>query len=287
MAFVRFLLRYLYLPAMLLGTIGSGILLIEWGWPKWSLVPLGILAILISFMAERVVPYRDDWNRNIGDGRRDAWHAVVNEALNIASIASVPVIAVHLALFDLWPSDWPFWLQALGAILILDLGITFAHFASHRISFLWRFHAVHHSVKRMYGFNGLMKHPVHQSIEMAVGTAPLVLIGLPYNVGAVLGLAVLVQLLLQHSNVRYAVGPLRYILAVNSVHRFHHQKEAGAGDVNFGLFTTLGDRILGSYWFDRKKIFRSEDLGIGDRPDYPMSYGAQLIEPFRRQRRAT
>ncbi|MCW2630431.1 MAG: hypothetical protein QOF66_4100 [Mycobacterium sp.] len=57
-------------------------------------------------------------------------------------------------------------LQVLSAILIADLGITLVHLASHKIGVLWRFHAVHHSITRFSGLNGLMKHPLHQTVEM-------------------------------------------------------------------------------------------------------------------------
>lgn len=125
------------------------------------------------------------------------------------------------------------------AIIVADFGITLCHYSSHRIEWLWRFHAVHHSVKRMYGFNGLIKHPVHQALEVTAGTLPLVLVGMPFEVGLLLGFAVAIQLLLQHSNADMTIGPLRHFLALAPVHRFHHQKWAGIGDVNFGLFTCL------------------------------------------------
>lgn len=47
-----------------------------------------------------------------------------------------------------------------------DLGITLMHWLSHRSALLWRLHAVHRSVHRIYGLNGLMKHP------LITGTAP-------------------------------------------------------------------------------------------------------------------
>lgn len=75
---------------------------------------------------------------------------------------------------------------------------------------LWRFHAVHHSVKRFYGSNGRMKHPIHPAIEMVVGAAPLVVVVLPPRVATAVALCTAIQLLLQHSNVdRPAPGDRR------------------------------------------------------------------------------
>jgi sterol desaturase/sphingolipid hydroxylase (fatty acid hydroxylase superfamily) len=140
---------------------------------------------------------------------------------------------------------------------------------------------VHHSVKRAYGFNGLMKHPLHQTLETAAGFAPLILLGLPTNVAYAVALCAAVQLLLQHSNVDYRVGPLRVVLALNQAHRFHHLKWAGIGDVNFGLFTLIWDHLLGTYSYDPERRFSSDDLGMAAKPHYPNGYLAQLAEPFR------
>lgn len=74
--------------------------------------------------------------------------------------------------------------------------------------------------------------------------APLILIGLPVNVASLLAIAVAIQLLLQHSNADYRIGPAKYVLALNEGHRFHHLKWAGVGDVNFGLFTLVWDHLM-------------------------------------------
>lgn len=273
--------RYLYAPAMLLGINGIAIGLMARGGSAWLLLPLLGAAIGLSFLAERVLPYAPDWNRPQGDAGRDTLHALVNEAANGASIALTPLLVAATGNAGFWPRDWPFAIQVLGAVLVLDAGITLAHWLSHRWALLWRFHAVHHSVERMYGLNGLMKHPLHQAVEMTAGATPLVLAGMPFDVAAVLGLCTAVQLLLQHSNVDYELGPFERWIACNRVHRFHHVREPGAGDVNFGLFTTLWDRLLGTMVHDPARRFSSADLGLSGRRDYPRAYAAQMLEPFR------
>jgi sterol desaturase/sphingolipid hydroxylase (fatty acid hydroxylase superfamily) len=278
---MRTLVRYGYVPFMLLAVDGAGIAIAAAQAPKFWLVGLVLAAIAASFAAERVLPYRQEWNAAHKDDRRDAAHATVNESLTIASLAVVPALTAITPFDGIWPGDWPFVVQVLFAILVADLGITLVHLASHKIPALWRLHAVHHSVKRAYGFNGLMKHPLHQTLETAVGFAPLVLLGLPTSVAYAVALCAVVQLLLQHSNVDYRVGPLRVVLALNQAHRFHHLKWAGVGDVNFGLFTLLWDHLLGTYSYDPERRFTSDDLGMAAKPDYPDAYLAQLAEPFR------
>lgn len=279
---MRGLLRVAYAPAMLTGFIGGAIWLIATGRPPWVLAPLLGVAIVLSFLAERAAPYEPEWNRDQGDRWRDVLHAIVNEASYGLSLALVPALTLLAPFPGLWPHAWPLWLQVLMAIVVADAGITLAHYLSHKVEWLWRFHAVHHSVQRLYGFNGLMKHPLHQAIETTAGATPLILIGMPLQVGVLLGFAVAIQLLLQHSNVDVRIGPLRHVLALAPVHRFHHQRDGQVGDVNLGLFTTVWDRLLGTAMYDARRRIGRGDVGIGDRPDYPTGYVAQLAEPFRK-----
>ena len=274
-------LRIIYLPIFLFGFNAVAVSMIAADLPALLLAPLLLLAVAVSFLFECLVPYADDWNRSHDDVGRDWLHAGVNEAANVASVLALPAVSALVPWEGIWPHDWPLWGQLFLAIVVADFGITMAHVFSHKVHRLWRFHAVHHSVKRMYGLNGLMKHPVHQAIEMLAGTAALVLAGLPQDVAFLLAFAIGIQLVLQHTNVDVRVGPLRHVLALSIVHRFHHLKWPEEGDVNFGLFTTIWDRWLGTYHFEPTRAFSSDDLGIGAQPDYPSRYLAQLAAPFR------
>lgn len=268
---------------MLLGFNGAAIALVSSGASHLLLLPLLVAAVALSFAVERRIPYNPDWNTDHDDSARDAAHVAVNETFALLAVLALPVVAGLATVVDAWPDRAPFVVQVVGALLVLDLGITLVHWASHHVGPLWRLHAVHHSVKRSYGLNGLMKHPLHQALELTGGVTPLVLIGLPDDVAWVLAFCVAIQLLMQHSNADYTVGPLRGWLALNEGHRFHHLKWAGIGDVNFGLFTLLWDRLLlRTYSFDPDRRFTSDDLGMAKEPDYPTRWRDQMLQPFRR-----
>lgn len=281
MSVVRFGITIFYVPFMLIGFIGLAVYLVDTQENYVWLFYLLLAAISISFVLERVAPYQKTWNQNHEDASRDIWHFLVNELSNAASVLALPVFVALVPFDGLWPHALPLWIQLVLAIFVADMGITLVHYLSHQYELLWRFHAVHHSVKRMYGFNGLMKHPIHQAVEVFGGTLPLVLMGVSTDVAALLAFSVAIQLLLQHTNVDVKIGPLRYILALSPLHRFHHIKRAVEGDVNFGLFTTIWDRMLGTAMFDANRQFTSEDLGIEKQPDYPQAYLLQLAQPFR------
>ncbi|MEI2455971.1 sterol desaturase family protein [Lysobacter firmicutimachus] len=271
----------LYAPVFLFGFVAAATWWVGYrhGNALW-LLPWLAAAIGLSFLAERCWPYDPAFNRDHGDRGRDAAHALVNEGLNLASIAAVPLLAAWVP-WQLWPTQWPFALQLSLAVVGADFGITLMHYASHRVGWLWRLHAVHHSVTRMYGFNGLMKHPLHQAVEALAGVLPLLLLGMPHPVAAVLAFAIAVQLLLQHSNVDMRPGALGRLMAWAPLHRFHHMRYGTAGDVNFGLFFTVWDRLLGTAFEAPGYRLSGRDLGIGTQPDYPRDYVGQLLAPFR------
>jgi sterol desaturase/sphingolipid hydroxylase (fatty acid hydroxylase superfamily) len=278
----RHVIRWLYAPVMLLGFNAAAIALVAADASHVLLIAPLLAAIALSFAVERVISYESGWNSPRDDVGRDAAHAVVNECFALASVLTLPALAGLMPLPDAWPQGLPFAVQLLATILVFDFGITISHWLSHRWGPLWRLHAVHHSATRAYGLNGLMKHPLHQAFELSFGIAPLLAIAIPQHVAWSLAFAVAIQLLLQHSNTDYRVGPLRGVLALNEAHRFHHLKWAGIGDVNFGLFTLLYDRLLlRTFSYDPEKVFTSDDLGIASQPDFPTRYLDQLVEPFR------
>lgn len=271
----------LYAPVFLAGFVGVAVwwMGVVGGSAAW-LLPLLLGAIALSSWAERCWPYDPAFNQPQGDVGRDRVHALVNEVLNLLAVGSIPLVAAWIP-WQLWPVQWGFGWQVLLAIIGADLGITLVHYASHRWAWLWRLHAVHHSVTRMYGFNGLMKHPLHQTAEALGGVLPLLLLGMPYPVAAVLAFAIAIQLLLQHSNVDMRPGWLGKVMAWAPLHRFHHMRYGKAGDVNFGLFLTVWDRLLGTAFDAPDYRMRGNDLGIGSQPDYPVDYAGQLLAPFR------
>ena len=279
------MIKWMFSPLFFLSFSFAAISLTEnTGSPVW-LIPLLLFAIALSFTAEKWLPYEKAWNTPQGDFGRDIVHAIVNEGSLALTVAFIPIMTAIVPHFSIWPHHWPLLLQLGFAVIVADFGITMAHYFSHKYSMLWRFHAVHHSVKRMYGLNGLLKHPLHQAIELSAGTLPLLLIGMPLEIGALLGFSAAIQLLLQHSNVDMRLGPLKYVWAVATGHRHHHIKDGTKGDVNFGLFTHFWDHLLRTFVTNSAEhpLPRDGELGIGGQPNYPQNYITQLIQPFRRK----
>jgi sterol desaturase/sphingolipid hydroxylase (fatty acid hydroxylase superfamily) len=246
MSLFRLFARYAYVPFMLIGINGCAVMWAAQGVRLWKVALLLVLAIAAALLMERVLPYEARWNTSHSDAGKDAAHGFVYE-LYLGGLVWLQLIAWVVPWQGIWPREWPLGIQLLAAIIIADLGATLVHYASHRVGWLWSLHSVHHGVHRVYGFNGLVRHPLHQQIDLAVAVLPLVLLGMPLAVTVLLGLAISVQLILQHANVDYRLGLFRHVLSIGPTHRLHHVNWAGEGDVNFGLFFTFWDRALGTF----------------------------------------
>lgn len=85
--------KWTYAPLMLLTFNGAAIALVHSGAPKASLAGLLLAAIAMSFLAERFIPYHEDWNHPKGDTLRDGLHALVNEGSIAVSVLLIPIMA--------------------------------------------------------------------------------------------------------------------------------------------------------------------------------------------------
>jgi sterol desaturase/sphingolipid hydroxylase (fatty acid hydroxylase superfamily) len=280
MTALRLFARFGYVPTMIVGLNVLAVYLVASDYSfLWICFLFGV-AVALSLLTEWILPYEQSWNHAHADSGKDVAHGVIYEIANITAILLLPLVTMLVPWRSLWPSNLPLGIQLLIAIIIADFSMTMFHYWSHRLSWLWRLHAVHHGVHRLYSFNGLVRHPLHQMLDLAVGTMPLVLVGLPVEVAVLLAFAISVQLLVQHSNIDYSLGPFQKFLAVGPVHRLHHVNWTGQGDVNFGLFFTFWDSLLGTLKLGSERAPSVGDIGIQDHRHFPQHYMTQLVLPF-------
>ncbi len=283
------LVRYGYAPFMMLGLTGAAYwvvseLVVAQGntWAYLLLAPLLILAYVTAFAAERIAPFFENWNDPDahGDTQSTFLHVIVYEYQSVVGVVLIPVICWLFPFQGLWPTEWPMWGQVLMAFIISDFAFMMMHYISHRYPPLWRLHAVHHGVGRLYGLNGVLRHPLHQVIDMVIGNMPLVIMGMPVPVAAVLGFLISMTLIVQHSNVDARLGPLQKHLSIGRIHHLHHVNWGTEGDCNFGLFLTIWDRLLGTFQEKPSRPITARDLGVDEVPNFPKGYVEQFLFPL-------
>jgi sterol desaturase/sphingolipid hydroxylase (fatty acid hydroxylase superfamily) len=172
------------------------------------------------------------------------------------------------------PRPLAFVCEALLAVLIGDFIYYWYHRFQHR--HLWRFHAVHHSLREMNGLNNYhhFTEPLMRTLLCGVPTG--LLIGDPYAV-PIVGSLIAFQGYYLHSTTRLNLGWLgRYVLD-NRFHRIHHSIEPQHYDKNFAIFTSLWDRLFGTAWLPEAEEWPK--TGITDFPE-PATVVEYLWTPF-------
>ena len=208
----------------------------------------------------------------------DLTHFVVNNLL--VTIASIGFIIVASLPF-LWVRSFdvagmlPGWAAVAVALACIFIGTYWGHRIFHEVPYLWRYHAVHHSIAEMDWLAAGRLHPLDAGLTQAFGLLPLFLLG--YEGEAFAGAAIFYAFLaiFQHANVRLRFPVVRWIVNTPEWHHWHHATDPEARDKNFGL--PLVDWMFGTAYMPKGK--RPTAFGIDD-PVPPTGYVRQLGYPF-------
>jgi sterol desaturase/sphingolipid hydroxylase (fatty acid hydroxylase superfamily) len=261
-------------------TAFAQLLLIEAGvshWPYAILVAgAGMSAVAVL---ERVLPYDPSWNLDHEDTLPDILHATFSLGFIFASVEIAEIIRVLVPFSKVWPNTLPLWAQVFVAGLIIDFGLWLMHWLSHKNDYLWKLHALHHSAERLYWLNGERRHPLSALLLAGPGTLLAIFLGAPAEVVGCWYTIIAVHLAFQHSNLDYTVGPLRNILGVAEIHRWHHKKEYEDSQVNFGEFWMIWDQLFRTFHHTVNGVKKGE---VGMREKMPTTYLKQIAWPFRR-----
>ncbi|MFZ5699605.1 MAG: sterol desaturase family protein [Pseudomonadota bacterium] len=272
------LVRWGSYPLVMAAVIAAQLEVLASALPYWPSAPLiAALGILAVALLERVQPYEPRWNEDHGDTAVDIVHAMTSLTLIFLSAEIVGLAREFMPAATFWPMAWPLWAQVLGAGLILDFGLWYMHWLSHRNRLLWRLHALHHSAERLYWLNGERRHPLSALVLAGPGIAVLTILGAPAAVIGCWFSIVAVHLAFQHANLDYQVGPLRTLLGVAEVHRWHHKREYEDAQVNFGEVFVLWDQVFGTYRLPAAAIRAGE---VGMREAMPKTWWQQIRWPF-------
>jgi sterol desaturase/sphingolipid hydroxylase (fatty acid hydroxylase superfamily) len=174
---------------------------------------------------------------------------------------------------------WPVSLQFAVAVIVADTCQVLVHRAYHRVPWLWRIHAVHHSAPHLDWLAGSRMHVAEVLITRTAVVVPLYLLGFAEPALNAYVLLVGVQAVLAHANVGWRFGPLRYLLVTPQYHHWHHARHADYTDANYAVHLPVIDWLFGTFrlpgdaWPERYGVFE---------PAVPRGFFRQLAFPFRR-----
>ncbi len=105
-----------------------------------------------------------------------ALHAiVVIPLMTLLGVGAAALIGSHAGWIELRSTQhWPVWLLIPLTVVVMDAANWLAHFADHRLGFLWRFHALHHSQEELSVLTSFRAHPLMHTTGFLLATVPVV-----------------------------------------------------------------------------------------------------------------
>ncbi|WP_149277131.1 sterol desaturase family protein [Pareuzebyella sediminis] len=272
---------------------------LQWTWrsiifevPWYTNYFWGLIAIsLLVWMLEIIFPWRKDQPVFRKDFWLDGFYMFFNFFLFAIVISGVyrvlqilfgnlGITAKSLSIIDI--SVWPMWAQLTVFFVVLDFVQWFTHILLHKYPFLWKFHAVHHSVKEMGFAAHLRYHWMENILYKPLKTFGVMILGgfEPEQAYIVHFLAIAIGHI-NHSNIKITWGPLKYIFNNPVMHLYHHAYKLPKGSygVNFGISLSVWDYIFKTNYIpeDGGKIA----LGFPGDDKIPKGFWGQLVHGFK------
>ncbi len=167
-------------------------------------------------------------------------------------------------------------------LVLIDFFIYWWHRANHELSFLWRFHEVHHLDDELDSTTGVRFHVGEVILSTLVRSVYVIILDIPLV--SILVAEILLQFttLFHHANLRLPRLFERYagyILVMPYWHESHHRARRSDTDSNYGNILSLWDRLFSSV--NPQRTPSNIGIGVERKKDLPLL--GLLLEPFRRK----
>lgn len=256
--------------------------------PILTFIVVYFAAFGLLALCERLLPYEQVWLDNDGEIFNDVAHTLLTKGLveALSGLSAVfPMLAAQILRplagleFGIWPHSWPMFFQAALGVVVAEFGLYWAHRIAHERLFFWRFHALHHSVTRLWVVNTGRFHFMDSLFKIVLSQVPLYVLGAPVEVFLWVGAVTAFIGILTHCNVAVRTGVLDYVFSTPRLHRWHHSKDLREGNTNYGENIVIFDMIFGTFYNPDRPS--STDIGISGK--IATGFVAQLTQPFSRR----
>jgi sterol desaturase/sphingolipid hydroxylase (fatty acid hydroxylase superfamily) len=267
-------------PGLLSGCIALDAIAINSASPLlyFNLLYFSLAAVL--FFLERTMPFERSWLASDGQIGADIAHTLLSKGVIQIFVAAITVMglaqAVDAGPSGFWPTAWPVAAQVTLALIVAEAGLYAAHRLAHEWRRLWLFHAVHHSVTKLWIVNTGRFHFIDTIASVALSQPLLYLAGAPRPMFLWVAAITAFIGIMTHCNVDMRSGILNWIFNTPELHRWHHSRVSAEGNTNYGENVMLFDHLFKSFYFPARRP--PANIGI----DEPMaeSFWGQLRQPF-------
>lgn len=238
---------------------------------------------LLFIPLERLSPRLPDQHIFRTEWREDLFYFLVSSLLvqvltflTFGPASSILMIAPMTGL-RAWVGALPFLVQFAAIMFLTDFVQYWVHRAFHRIPWLWRFHAVHHSAQSMDWMAGARMHFMEILVLRSVTVIPMFVLGFePGPVNAYIFVVYLYSTFI-HANLGWRFPLIEKLLVTPRFHHWHHGIEDEAIDVNFAIHFPFLDRWFGTHHMPGEKW--PSGYGVQGHP-VPKGYVGQFKYPF-------
>ncbi len=163
-----------------------------------------------------------------------------------------------------WMSGAPVVLTALVGLMLMDLvGAWLVHYIEHHVTWMWKFHLIHHTDQHVDTTSANRHHPGESVIRFVFTLVAIMVAGAPVWMIFLYQSLSLVMTQFNHSNVampKWLDDALVLVLCTPNMHRVHHHYRQPYSDTNYGNIFSFWDRIFGTYVVvDNKKLIYGVD----------------------------
>jgi len=190
---------------------------------------------------------------------------------SILNLPAVPNMMSHL----------PWLVQFLLAIVVADLAEYFIHRAFHKVPFMWRFHAIHHSSKSLDWIAGSRSHLVDDVAVRGFILIPMMLV-FPHDMLVAYLFFVNFHATWTHCNFGPTIKWLEPFLIQPRYHHWHHTSQSEAIDKNFAIHFPWIDRIFGTHYLPEEDKW-PDTYGLHNEK-IPPGFWGQAFYPFTRRK---
>ncbi len=174
----------------------------------------------------------------------------------------------------------------LGLILLDLIGAYLIHLIEHKITFLWRFHLIHHTDTWIDTTSANRHHPGESVLRFVFTTLGVLLIGTPMWLVFLYQTMSVVATQFNHANIslpKKLDTLLSYIFVSPDMHKVHHHYVLPYTDSNYGNIFSIWDRLFGTFTtLDRTKIIYGIDTHMD--PKENNAIGNLIKIPFQKKR---
>lgn len=208
---------------------------------------------------------------------------IINVLVGLA-IAGVFIWAASNQIGLLYQVELSLWVEVLLGVMLLDFVAQYVvHYLLHKVSFMWKFHMVHHSDTAVDVTTGTRHHPGDYLFREIFALIAIVIGGIPVSVYILYRIISVFMTYWTHANLNMPLWldkTLSLVFITPNMHKFHHHFERPWTDTNFGNIFSIWDRLFQTFVYDNPRAVKYGLDVLEDRHSDDIVY--QLKVPFDR-----